>query len=114
TRSRLGPSRGGLGPGAPRFVGRASDRRRRDPMATRSPLPDAGLPDRRRLQTTAVDRTRADRRVLAPRFGTAGPGVLLGLAIRVQRLVATVPQGARPTSRRSDPRARSLPHHEAT
>ena len=61
TRPRFGPARCPLGPGAPRFDGRPSHRRRRDPVATRPSLPDARLSDRRRLPTPAVDRPRTDR-----------------------------------------------------
>ncbi len=114
TRPQLGAPRRGLGPGTPRFVGRSSHRRRRDPMAPRPSLSDVGLSDRRGLQTTAVDRPRANRRLLATRPGTARRLVLFGLAIRVQRFVATVSQSAGRASQRRDSRPRPLPHHEAT
>src|SRR3569623_1623223 len=92
-RSRVGAARRPLGTGSPQFVGRRGDRRRRDSMAPRPSLPDAGLPNRRPLPTVAVDRPRAHRSLLAPRPGRAGRGILLLAAVRLQRPLAALSHG---------------------
>ena len=61
----LGPVGGALGDRQPRAGRDQGHRRRRDPMAKGAPLPDAGLPDRGRLQAAAVrraERTEASLR----------------------------------------------------
>ncbi len=82
--------------------GRGGDRRGRDPVAARPPLPDAGLPDRRGLQAAVVDRPGADARTACGSSSTLlGEIPAARAAVRVQRHVAAVPERDRRAGRQA-------------
>ena len=86
-----------VGPGAPHAERDRGPRRRRDPVAAGAPLPDAGLPDRRRVQAAALGRPGADARTAC-----GGSSACCGEErqrldpLRVQRHVEAVPEGDGP------------------
>ena len=102
-----------VGAGAPLDLdGIAGPRRRRGPVAAGAPLPDARLPDRRRVQAVALGRPGSDRgqpaRFLPDADATRSATSIRYLCSDMWKPYLKVL--AQEVSRR-DPRARPVPHH---
>lgn len=86
---------GRIWPGTPRFERHYGHRRGRSAVPEGPPLPNRRLPDRQRLPPAAVDRPGTYGQDPAALLPQAGPPADRGLAVRLQRHVATLLEGHR-------------------
>ena len=107
----LGKTRRILGSGAPRAGRDRVDRRRRSAVPEGAQVPDAGLPDRRRLEVALVDRPGPDGQDVFAILPDAGQRTFGPAEVYLQRHVETVSEGNRQEGRPGDSCARSVSHH---